>query len=93
MKRMNNTLEIGCYNVSFYGSSYDNDVKYEMVIIEKFNGEKYIDRSKKIFYFLDSKESVIPKMDTVNQIERFYNRYMHNSKIKCEYTIKATVII
>ena len=90
---MNNTIEVGCYNVSFCGTSYENDKKYEMVIIEKFDGEKYIDRSKKIFYFLDEKETVIPKLDTVKQIERFYKLYMHNSKIKCEHTIKATIII
>ena len=89
---MNNTLEVGCYNVSFCGLSYDNDIKYQMVIIEKFDGQKYIDRSKKIFYFLDSRDTIIPKMDTVEQIEKFYNNYMHNSKIKCEHIVKSSLI-
>ena len=52
VRRMNNTIEVGAYNVSFCGLVYENDKKYEMVMIEKFEGEKYIDKSKKVFYFL-----------------------------------------
>ena len=89
---MNNTIEVGCYNVSFCGLVYENDKKYEMVIIEKFEGEKYIPDSKKVFYFLDNKETILPKMDTVKQIEQFYNVYKNNSKIKCEHIVKSTVI-
>lgn len=89
---MNNTIEVSCYNVSFCGLILENDIKYEMVMIEKFEGEKYIPDSKKVFYFLDNKETILPKMDTVKQIEQFYNVYKNNSKIKCEHIVKSTVI-
>lgn len=89
---MNKTIEVDYYNVSFCGASHYSNVKYEMIMIEKFEGEKYIQNSKKIFYFLDNKESIIPKMETVKEIEQFYNVYPNNSKIKCEYTIKSSFV-
>ena len=92
---MNKTLEVGNYNVNFCGTIEDkyNKAKYEMVMFEKFDGDSYIEDSKLVLYFLDSKGYVIPKLDTVKQVERFYKLYPNNSKIKCEHTIKATVII
>ena len=89
---MNNTIEAGCYNVSFCGLVYENDKKYEMVIIEKFEGEKYIQDSKKVFYFLDNKNTIIPKLETVEQIEKIYNSYFNNSRIKWEHVVKISLI-
>ena len=89
---MNNTIEVGCYNVSFCGLNHENDKKYEMVMIEKFEGEKYIDNSKKVFYFLDNKNTIIPKLEAVEQIEKIYNNYFNNSRIKCEHTVKISLV-
>lgn len=86
------TIEVDYYNVTFCGASYDNKIRYEMIIIEKFEGEKYIPDSKKVFYFLDNKETIVPKMETVKQIEQFYNAYKNNAKIKCEHIVKSSVI-
>ena len=89
---MNNTIEVSCYNVSFCGLILENDIKYEMVMIEKFEGEKYIDKSKKVFYFLDNKNTIIPKLETIEQIEQIYNNYFNNSRIKCKHTVKISLI-
>ena len=92
---MNNTLEVGCYNVSFCGiiaETNGKNRKYQMVIIEKFDGNNYIENSKRVLYFLESKETVVPKFETKKQINKFYN-YKNNSKIKCEHEIKVTAIL
>lgn len=41
------TKEVGCYNITFCGLSFDNNIPYDMVIIEKFNNNTYIEGSKK----------------------------------------------
>ena len=92
---MNNTLEVGCYNVSFCGvikETNGKNRKYQMVIIEKFEGEEYIKDSKLVLYFLDAKDTVIPKLNTKKQVNKFYN-YKNDSKIKCEHEIKVTAIL
>ena len=92
---MNKTLEVGNYNVSFCGiiaETNGKNRKYQMVIIEKFDGNNYIENSKKVLYFLDSKETAIPKLNTARQINKFY-AYKNNSKIKCEHEIKVTAIL
>ena len=46
----------------------------------------------KVFYFLDNKNTIIPKLETIGQIEKIYNSYFNNSRIKCEHIVKTSLI-
>lgn len=75
------TKEIGCYNVTFCGLSYDNNTPYGMVIIEKFNGNTYIEGSKKTLYFrMDNKHDrgyILPNFSSEKEVEKYlqYRNY------------------
>lgn len=58
------TKEVGCYNITFCGLSYDNNIPYDMVIIEKFNNNTYIEGSKKVLYFRHERGCIVPVFNT-----------------------------
>lgn len=65
----------------FCGLSYDNNIPYDMVIIEKFNNNTYIEGSKK-YFILDMKEVVLCQFSTLKKrLKSIYNiGIMKNSK-------------
>lgn len=84
------TKEIGCYNVTFCGLSYDNNTPYEMVIIEKFNGNTYIEGSKKTLYFRHNRGCVFPNFSSEKEVEK-YLQYRNYARLKAKKSVSIEI--
>lgn len=85
------TKEVGCYNVTFCGLSYDNNnVPYEMIIIEKFNGDTYIEGSKKTLYFRHDKGYILPNFSNEKEVEK-YLQYRNYTRLKAKKSVSIEI--
>ena len=79
--------EVGRYNVDYEGLVYDGKIPYQMVIIEKFNGNTPIEGSRKTLYFRDNQKAerkyIVPEIRTETEVEQFL-KYQNNAKIKIQ---------
>ena len=87
--------QVGKYNVNYCGLSYDGDTPYELVIIEEFDGEKYVKGSKKELYFRRNKrterEYILPDMRTEKEVEKWL-QYKNHTKIVAKMKIEISIL-
>lgn len=88
---MYGTIFIGQYNISYNGFSYDkNGHKFQLVIIEKFdNNGKYIQNSKRIYYFLVDNEHNEPRFKTIEEVEKCL---LHKNNSRLRNIITNTIL-
>lgn len=60
--------QLGKYNVSYEGASYNGSVKYEMIIIQEFAGNKPVGKSK-CFYIRTKNLLNPPFFKTEREVE------------------------
>lgn len=85
------TKEVGCYNITFCGLSYNNNIPYDMVIIEKFNNNTYIEGSKKVLYFRNERDCIVPVFNTEKEVEK-YLQYRNYEKLKVKKSITIEIV-
>jgi hypothetical protein len=85
------TKEVGCYNITFCGLSYDNNIPCDMVIIEKFNNNTYIEGSKKVLYFRHERGCIVPVFNTEKEVEK-YLQYRNYEKLKVKKSITIEIV-
>ena len=73
--------EIGCYNVSDCGMSYESNIIYNMIIFEKFDRNNNV-TEKKTIYFKCGKDLFVPDFKYESEIEEFLLTVKNNEKVK-----------
>ena len=78
--------QVGRFNVNYAGNAYEKGTRYSMIIIEEFEGNRFIPESRRVLYVKNGTGYVAPDLQTEDEVRSFlkYRNYEKLSFVKRE---------